>query len=206
MTPGGPDAIRPGRSPPSERVMPRFADQSLIPQEAVHLCALGLLAERERRFAELATEVRRFVARMLGPSLDILGTSIEALRYQGLLEPTGSRASPGQSLTGDTVVRITEKGRALFAELIASRVRTPMTDLSRLVVALKLRFLDLVDVAERRAQLEQLLAVSEQERARLVDLQGEHTGPGDALGEWLAQDIAQADQRIAWYRARLEAP
>ena len=109
--------------------MPRFADQSLIPQEAVHLCALGLLSEGERRFGDLAMDVRRFVSRMLGPTLDILGTSIESLRYQGLIEPVGPRAAPGQSLTGDTTVRITEQGRELFLELMTSRIRTPMTDL-----------------------------------------------------------------------------
>lgn len=185
--------------------MPRFADQSLIPQEAVRLCALGLLCESERRFGELAVEVRRFVSRMLGPSLDILGTSIEGLRYQGLIEPVGPRAAPGQSLTGDTVVRITPAGRTAFADLMASRVRSPMTDLSKLVIALKLRFLDQVEPAEQRAQLESLQAVAEQELARLQDLIAQHRAPGDLLGEWLAQDIAQTEQRIAWYRTRLEA-
>ena len=53
--------------------MPQFKDQSLVPQGAVRLCTLGLLMERDRPFGELAVEVRRFVSRMLGPSLDILG-------------------------------------------------------------------------------------------------------------------------------------
>ncbi|MBL8701070.1 MAG: hypothetical protein JNK67_22030 [Alphaproteobacteria bacterium] len=185
--------------------MPRFADQSLIPQEAVHLCALGLLSEGERRFGDLAMDVRRFVSRMLGPSLDILGTSIESLRYQGLIEPVGPRAAPGQSLTGDTTVRITEQGRELFLELMTSRIRTPMTDLSKLVVALKLRFLDRIDRAERRVQLEQLQSASEQELARLQDLRSQHEAPGDLLGEWLAQDIVQTESRIDWYRRHLEA-
>jgi hypothetical protein len=184
--------------------MPRFKDQSLIPQEAVQLCALGLLTERDRAFGELAVEVRRFVSRMLGPSLDILGTSIEALRYQGLVEPVGPRAAPGQSLTGDTVLAISPAGREEFIALMTSRVRSQMTDLSRLVVALKLRFLDALAPAERRAQLEQLLAASEQDLARLRDLRAEHPRGDDMLGDWLAQDIAQTEARIAWYRARLE--
>jgi hypothetical protein len=183
--------------------MPHFKDQSLIPQEAVRLCALGLLTERDRPFGELAVEVRRFVARMLGPSLDILGTSIEALRYQGLIEPMGPRAAPGQSLTGDTTLRIAEAGREEFHALMTSRVRAPMTDLSRLIVALKLRFLGALTPAERRAELEQLLAASEQDLARLRDLRAEHARGGDLLGDWLAQDIAQGESRIEWYRARL---
>lgn len=185
--------------------MPRPKDQPLIPQDAVQLCALGLLHEGDRRFGELAIEVRRFVSRMLGPSLDILGTSIEGLRYQGLIEPLGPRAAPGQSLTGDTTVRITQTGTALLRELMTTRVRTPMTDLSKLVVALKLRFLDAIDPVERRAQLEQLHEVSEQELARLSDLHAEHDAAGDPLGEWLAQDITQTRARIAWYRQRIDA-
>lgn len=185
--------------------MPQFKDQSLIPQGAVRLCTLGLLMERDRPFGDLAVEVRRFVSRMLGPSLDILGTSIEALRYQGMIEPLGARASPGQSLTGDTLLRITEAGRTGFLELMTSRVRAPMTDLSKLIVALKLRFLTLLEPAEQRAQLEQLMEVSEQELARLRDLHTQHDVDGDLLGDWLAQDISQTERRIAWYRERLTA-
>jgi hypothetical protein len=185
--------------------MPQFKDQSLIPQGAVRLCTLGLLMERERRFGDLAVEVRRFVSRMLGPSLDILGTSIEALRYQGMIAPEGARASPGQSLTGDTLLRITDAGRASFLELMTTPVRAPMTDLSKLIVALKLRFLAVLDTAEQRAQLEQLMEVSEQELARLRDLHTQHDVAGDLLGDWLAQDITQTERRIDWYRERIAA-
>jgi hypothetical protein len=185
--------------------MPQFKDQSLIPQGAVRLCTLGLLMERDRPFGELAVEVRRFVSRMLGPSLDILGTSIEALRYQGMIEPLGARASPGQSLTGDTLLRITQTGRAGFLELMTTPVRAPMTDLSKLIVALKLRFLAVLEPAEQRAQLEQLMEVSEQELARLRDLHTQHDTAGDLLGDWLAQDITQAERRIGWYRERIAA-
>ena len=184
--------------------MPHFKDQSLIPQEAVRLCALGLLTERDRSLGDLAVEVRRFVSRMLGPSLDILGTSIEALRYQGLVEPLGARAAPGQSLTGDTLLRITGAGRDEFRTLITSPVRGQMTDLSRLVVALKLRFLAALATDERRAELEQLLSASEQDLARLRDLAVQHGAAEDLLGDWLAQDIAQTERRIAWYRARID--
>lgn len=185
--------------------MAHFKDQSLIPQEAVRLCALGLLAEHDRPFGELAVEVRRFVSRMIGPSLDVLGTPIEALRYQGLIEGLGPRASPGQSLTGETMVRITPAGRVVLDELMTSRVRGPMTDLTKLIIALKLRFLSLLDSTGQRAQIEQLIAASEQELARLRDLHAQHDKPGDLLGDWLAQEFVQAQARIEWYRAQLDA-
>src|SRR5271169_5291842 len=110
-------------------LMPKFRDHSLIPTETVRLAALALLAEGPRPYGELAVEVRHFASRMLGPSLDILGTSIELLRHEGLIEPTGKRAGPSQSLGADTVVQLTAAGRAELHELLTSRVRAPMSDL-----------------------------------------------------------------------------
>lgn len=185
--------------------MPKFHDHSLIPAEAVRLAALALLAEGPRPYGELAVDVRRFTSRMLGPSLDVLGTSIELLRHEGLIEPVGRRAGPSQSLSADTTVQLTEAGRTALKELLTSRVRAPMTDLSRMVVALKLRFLDLLDHAEQKAQFEMLVELSDAELARLADLRAQNAGPGNALGDWLDQEIAQTEQRRTWYQGRLAA-
>jgi hypothetical protein len=181
-----------------------FRDQSLIPTEAIRLAALGILTTGPRKYGELAVEVRHFASRMLGPSLDILGTSIELLRYEGLIEPIGPRAAPGQSLTADSTVQLTEAGRAALRDLLTSRVRAPLTDLTKLVIALKLRFLHLLTPDERRAQLEMLVELTESELARLADLRTQYAESGNLLGDWLAQDIAQAEERRAWYRERLE--
>ncbi|MGQ0662920.1 MAG: hypothetical protein ACT4P2_04920 [Pseudomonadota bacterium] len=183
--------------------MPRYRDQSLIPTEAVRLAALAGLADGPKRYGELAVEVRHFAARMLGPTLDVLGPSIELLRYEGLIEPVGKRAGPGQSMTADTPVQLTAAGRAALAELLMSRVRAPMTDLSRMVVALKLRFLHLLEPAARRRQFEMLIELAEAELVRLSDLSARHAAPGDAFGDWLAHEIAQTEARRAWYRDRL---
>src|SRR5258707_13805676 len=109
--------------------MPNFRDHPVIPTEAVRLAALALLAEGPRRYGELAVEVRHFTSRMLGPSLDVLGTSIELLRHEGLIEPVGRRAGPSQRPRADTTVRLTAAGRAALKELLTSRARAPMTDL-----------------------------------------------------------------------------
>src|SRR5258708_985350 len=185
--------------------MPKFRDHSLIRTEAVRLAALALLAEGPRRYGELAVEVRHFTSRMLGPSLDVLGTSIELLRHESLIEPVGRRAGPSQSLSADTTVQITDAGRAALKELLTSRVRAPMTDLSRMVVALKLRFLQLLDRDEQKAQFEMLIELAAAELARLGDLRTQGARPDDALGEWLDQEIAQTEQRRAWYQRRLTA-
>lgn len=183
--------------------MPMYRDHSLIPTEAIRLAALGILSAGPKRYGELAVEVRHFASRMLGPTLDILGTSIELLRYEGLIEPIGPRAAPGQSLTADTQVQLTESGRTALVELLTSRVRAPLTDLSKLVIALKLRFLHLLPPGEQRVQIEMLIDLTTGEIARLNDLRAQYA-EGDLLGDWLEQDIAQAEQRLAWYKERLE--
>jgi hypothetical protein len=185
--------------------MPMTRDQALIPTEAIRLAALGILAEGPKRYGELAVAVRHFASRMLGPSLDILGTSIELLRYEGLIEAVDARMGPGQSMKADIEVKLTEPGRAAFKELLISRVRAPLTDLTKLVIALKLRFFDQMDAAERSAQLDMLIDLTTSEIARLNDLRADYTKAGNPLGDWLAQDIQQAEQRLAWYRERLKA-
>jgi Putative AphA-like transcriptional regulator len=175
-------------------------DQSLIPSEATRFAALGELRHAPMAMGELSIAVRRFTSRMLGPSLDILGTSIEALRHEGLIEPTGPRAGPGQSLKAESMLALTQAGRAALMVYLTGRVRAPMTDLSRLIVALKLRFLDVLDDQGRRAQLDQLAELAEGELVRLNDLKQSY---GEGLfADWLAQEIAETQSRLAWYRRR----
>jgi hypothetical protein len=183
--------------------VPKFRDHSLIPAEAVRLAALGILANGPCAYGKLAVEVRHFASRMLGPSLDFLGTSIELLRHEGLIEPIGRRAGPSQSLSADTDVQLTEAGHAALIELLSSRVRAPMTDLTRMVVALKLRFLALLDREQQKAQFEMLIELTTAELARLADLRSQNSETDDPLGEWLRLEIAQTEEWRRWYERRL---
>jgi hypothetical protein len=173
-------------------------DNSLIPIEAVRLCALGRLMQGELAYGELAGEVRHFVSRMVGPSLDLLGTSIELLRLEGLLEAVGSKSSDDPS----RLLRITDAGREAFRDLMRARVRMPGSDVGKLVLALKLRFLDLLTPEDREEQIDLMADVYAQERARLVDLRQRSSDDKLSRGhlaEWLELEIAQIDQRLAWF-------
>ncbi len=166
-------------------------DNSLIPIEAVRLCALGRLMQGDLRYAALAGEVRHFTSRLVGPSLDLLGTSIELLRLEGLVEAVG-----GRGMEDDALLRITPAGREAFRALMRARVRAPGGDVGRLVLALKLRFLDLLSAEDRAEQVELMADAHRQERARLADLR-RHAADGP-LAQWLDLEIAQIDQRLAW--------
>ena len=63
-----------------------YRDNTLLPSEAVRLLALGVLANSALSYSELATEVRHFTSRIVGPSLDLVGTPLEVLKVEGLIE------------------------------------------------------------------------------------------------------------------------
>jgi hypothetical protein len=169
-----------------------YRDKTLIPTEAIRLCALGILTEAPRHYAELAGEVRHFASRVMGPSLDILGSSIELLRLEGLVEPVEDAAAPGNSVKGehaaeDALLRITEAGRAELVTLLKSRVRSPVDDLNKLVTALKMRYLHLLPRAEQEEQIELLIESTQGEINRLADLRARHDA--GLLSELLDHDL-----------------
>jgi len=171
-----------------------FADNTLTPKEAVRLCALGMVARESVRYSSLAGDVRHFCSRVMGPSLDLMGLSIELLRYEGLVE-----ARDGQGMEDDALLSITDAGRRELKTLLTARLR-PSSDLSKLVIALKFRFLDLLEAKERGAQIDMLLDAFESELARFEDLRAGST-EGTALQAWLDHDILQLSERLDWLEA-----
>lgn len=169
-----------------------YRDNSLVPLEAMRTAALGVLAERPMRYAEVAAEIRRFTSRIVGPSLDLMGSSIELLRAEGLIAP-----EPGTSEARDPPLTLTEAGRAELQRLLRAGVRPTSGELSRLVVALKMRFLHLLPPAARVEQLDQLAALVEAERQRYRDLAA---GAADRplFGEWAAFELDLIERRLAW--------
>ncbi|MDH3230678.1 MAG: hypothetical protein OEN55_12880 [Alphaproteobacteria bacterium] len=175
-----------------------YRDNTLIPAEAVRLAALGSLVEGEKSYGDLAREIRFFVARIVGPSLDLLGTSLELLRLEGLIAAKDGTAAI-DSLADESALHLTEDGRAAFHTLMTSNVRGLANDLSRLVIALKMRFLPLLPEGDRHEQAEILAEACESELARLKDLRQSY-GNG-FLAEWLDHEIAEATERHNWFTA-----
>jgi len=175
-----------------------YRDNTLIPAEAIRLAALGELFGGAKTYGALASSIRHVVARLVGPSLDLLGSSLEVLHLEGLIAPVD-----GGEVGEDTLLTVTDDGRALFARLMASAVRAPMNDVSRLVIALKLKYLAHLDPEERNAQVDMMIELFEADRNRLEDLRrGEDAG---LLTQWLDLDIAQAETRLSWLRGLKQA-
>jgi len=172
-----------------------YRDNSLVPKEAIRLAALGLLAEADRSYGDLAREVRDFASRIVGPSLDLLGTSIELLRFEGLIEPVD-----GRGLADNVVMRLTADGRAALTDYLTSTMRPGVSDLNKLVLALKLRFIDLLSAEDRSEQTAALEMMYAGEKARLEDLRARTTAEAGLLADWLDLEIDHVERRIAWCR------
>ena len=158
----------------------------------IRLAALGILSEGHLPYADLANAVRQFVGRIAGPSLELTGPSIEMLRYEGLVEPVNDGKDPPLTLTTE--------GRTELLTLLQATVRPPMTDMSKLVIALKMRFLPLLSADKRRDQVDLLIDACELELARLSDLSD--PADGDSyFQDWLTHDIGLVDSRLVWLRA-----
>jgi hypothetical protein len=173
-----------------------YRDKSLLPTQAIRLAVLGTLGNGARRYGELAAETRHFTGALVGPSLDLLGTSIELLRFEGLIEPIA-----GQGMADNAELRLTAAGRAALHDLLTAPLRSPLNDLGRLILALKLRFLHVLGPTDQVAQAELMIEVAEGEVARLEDLQTRVAGEPGRLGSWLALELAQARARLAWFEA-----
>ena len=172
-----------------------YRDNTLIPSEAIRLLALGVLAARDLGYAELASDVRRFIGHVVGPSLDLIGSPIEVLRVEGLV--AGAEAKGGGE---DAVLRITEAGRAELQRLLNANVRPPVSDINKLIITLKMRFLHFLSVEDQRLQAEMMAEMCERQLVRLSELRAHHAeGPGRLCG-WLDHEIDQTRARLDWFR------
>jgi len=171
-----------------------YADNTLTPKEAVRLCALGTLATGAMTYAELAGSVRHFIDRVQGPSLDVLGTSVELLKYEGLVS-----ASEGDPQ--DSILEITDKGREELKLLLTAQIRATDSDLNILIEALKFRFLHLLDDASKKVQADLLLDRVETELARLLDLRQGFSSKEGYFVRWLEREIDELESRADWLLA-----
>ncbi|MDG2287020.1 MAG: hypothetical protein P8N43_16065 [Alphaproteobacteria bacterium] len=170
-----------------------YRDNSLIPKEAIRMAALGALVKRDRPYAEIAGEVRLFAARIVGPSLDLLGTSIELLKLEGLIAVTPDHAGEREE-----TLRLTDDGRTALEAYLRTSIRPGTSDLNKLVIALKLRFIDVLGAEDRRDQLEGLKQMYEGEHVRLQDLASHDEWSDGLMPDWLSLELDMVSRRIDW--------
>ncbi len=170
-----------------------YADNTLTPKEAIRLCALGTLAVKPYCYSVLANSVRHFVSHLLGPSLDMMGTSIELLKYEGLVESVEA-----EHADDDEEIAITKDGRTALHALLTANVRSSAQDLNDLIIALKFRFLHLLPTSDQQDQIVLLKDVCEGELGRLENLRQHQAEDEGHLPKWLDQALNETESRLAW--------
>lgn len=176
-----------------------YRDNSLMPSEAIRLLALGILTEGERSYGDLASAVRHFTERLVGPSLDLIAQPLELLKVEGLIE-----AVDGRGLADNAHLRITQSGEEALQTLLRANLRPQVNDLNKLIIALKVRFLHLLPENEQRNQAEMMVEIFERDLARLLDLRQHHSGDAGTLTAWLDMEVAQTRTRLAWFEAMMD--
>ena len=176
-----------------------YADNTLLPKESNRLCALGTLAQAARpvAYSELANSVRHFTAHIMGPSLDMMGSSLEMMKLEGLIEPVETSDE-----TGDELLQLTDEGRDAFSRLLQANLRDTNGELNRLILALKFRFLHLLEKDAQRDQIEILADVCETELLRLIDLRASVAQEPSHLPAWLDLEIELMKTKLSWLRER----
>ncbi|MFL2668905.1 MAG: hypothetical protein ACJ0HT_04935 [Alphaproteobacteria bacterium] len=173
-----------------------YKDNSLLPREAVRLAALGILAGGPLTYGDLAAAVRNFTSRVAGPSLDLMGTSIELLRFEGLIATEG----PQTVNVSESVLTLTNAGSLELNSLLRASVRPPANDVAKLIIALKFMFFHLLKTADQCDQIEMMVEACEGELARLADLRDHHRKDSGYLIDWLGHEIGQVSDRLKWLR------
>jgi DNA-binding PadR family transcriptional regulator len=174
-----------------------YRDNTLIPSEAIRLLALGILATGEMGYAGLVGEVRHFAGHIVGPSLELLGAPIEVLKVEGFIEAVDSEDP-------DSPLSITVAGREELARLLTSSLRAPVSDINKLIIALKMRFLHLLEPKEQRLQAEMMIEICERQLVRLTELRGRHAGGPGHFDGFLDHEIVQTRERLDWFRTLQE--
>jgi DNA-binding PadR family transcriptional regulator len=172
-----------------------FRDRSLVPAEAIRLMALGLLAERSRPYGDLASEIRYFTSSVVGPSLDLMGSSIELLRYQGLIE-----ATDGQGMADNAVMRIRPEGKAALLDLLEARLGQGQGDISRLTLQLKLRFLAQLPEEAQQTQRAHIVETIESELTQLREVLRRQEAAPAIFKDWVDRDIRALEGHLAALR------
>ena len=176
-----------------------YRDNSLIPRETIKMAALGALIERERSYDDIANEVRSFISRIVGPSLELMGTSIELLKVEGLIETVNHNDKDDASL-----LRLSPAGLQELKEYLRSNLKSGGSELNKLVIALKLRFIDILNDDERRDQFLAIRDIYHNEKRRLDDLKNQTTWLTGFLLESIELDLYVVNKRIEWCDQRIK--
>ena len=142
--------------------------------------------------------MRSFISRIVGPSLELMGTSIELLKLEGLIETVNDNDADDESL-----LQLSPSGLQELKDYLRSNLKSGGSELNKLVIALKLRFIDILDDDERQDQLLAIRDMYHNEKRRLEDLKNQTTWLTGFLLESIELDLFLVNKKIEWCNQRI---
>ncbi len=124
-------------------------------RDFVELAALGTTARAPTRLADIRSTLDDLVGHLWVPVFEVVLGCVENLVQRGFLKAPGDQ--PGFTLT--------EGGRRHLDKLLSQPTDCPICPQGQVALKLKLAFIDLAPLAERRRHLEQIVCVYEREVA-----------------------------------------
>ena len=109
----------------------------------------------------------------------------------------------GNAAFSDGQLILTQQGHDKFVELMQGNLRDTSGELSRLIMALKMRYLHLLDDDIRREQLEILQDVCELDLERVLALREEHANEASNFTGWLEMEVKRLEQKNDWLKSLL---
>ena len=86
-----------------------------------------------------------------------------------------------------------------MAHLLKANVRPAVSDINKLIIMLKMRFLHLLAPHDRTVQVEMIAEMFERQLVRLTGLRAHHAGTPGNLIAWLDHEIAQTSETLTWF-------
>ena len=122
----------------------------------------------------------------------------ELLKLEGLIETVNDNDKGDASL-----LQLSPAGLQELKEYLRSNLKSGGSELNKLVIALKLRFIDILDDDEKRDQLLAIRDMYHNEKRRLEDLKNQTTWLTGFLLESIELDLFIVNKKIEWCDQRI---
>lgn len=167
---------------------------STDPKAATRLAILGVVCRAPTLGTMIVTLVKHIVGRAWHPTSDVIAQNLEELRNRALV-----RAGGDGRRWDTTSYEITDEGRALLDSLLRRPIEATASGIDPGAVALKVCFLDLLEPAAQREQIEGILALYDVEIGRFREAVMRCACDWAYVADWIELEIRRLTAEREWF-------
>lgn len=170
---------------------------------ATQLAILGVACRAPALGTEIVSLVKHIVGRSWQPTSDVIAVSIEDLHERGLLRTEGAGRA-----WDTTRYALTEEGRKVLDSLLREPLEPSPSGLDPAAVSLKVCFMDLLEPAAQREQIDAILLIYGREIAHFEEAVERCACDWVYVPGWMSLEVRRLTAERDWFReilASLEA-